>query len=135
MQHQVSNRDCKGEGLPSQDNTKSHARIVDKSLLDRLKEGKAPLDKISVQVLGLNARGYNALKNAKVNTIQQLIDRGCPFLSVAFVIHLMSFPFPLSTPADTGAIPPAHIPVCTFTSFGDAGFDTTITTFGNSYRE
>lgn len=75
MQHQVSNRDCKGEGLPSQDSTKSHARIVDKSLLARLAEGKAPLDKISVQVLGLSARGYNALKNAKVNTIQQLIDR------------------------------------------------------------
>jgi len=74
MQYQVSNHSSKGDGLPSQGNTESHAGIVDKSLLARLEEVKAPLDSISVQVLGLSARGYNALKHANVDTIQQLID-------------------------------------------------------------
>jgi len=48
--------------------------IVDESLLSRIEEERAPLDRISVQVLGLSARGYNALKNARINTIQKLID-------------------------------------------------------------
>jgi len=55
---------------------KSYSGIAHKLLLEKLKNEKPPIDKIGVQVLGLSARGYNALKNANINTIQKLID--CP---------------------------------------------------------
>jgi DNA-directed RNA polymerase delta subunit len=75
MRYQASNHSRKGENLPSQGNMRAHVGIVDESLLTILNEGETPLDRISVQVLGLSARGCNALKNANVNTIQQLIER------------------------------------------------------------
>jgi len=54
---------------------KSLVGMVEASLLARLEDEKAPLDRISVQVLGLSARGYNALKNSTIDTIQRLINR------------------------------------------------------------
>jgi RNA polymerase sigma factor (sigma-70 family) len=76
MQHKTSNHSSKGNRFPSQNNVKLHTGLVDESLQAKLKEAKAPLDRCSVKVLGLSVRGYNALKNANVKTIQQLIN--CP---------------------------------------------------------
>ncbi len=74
MRSVVSNPSSKGEGSLSQDTTKSHVGMVEASLLARLEEGKAPLDRISIYLLGLNARGYNALQGVGINTVQQLIE-------------------------------------------------------------
>ncbi len=75
MYSQVSNHSSEGEGSPLHDTMKSLVGMVEASLLARLEDEEAPLDRISVRVLGLSARGYNALKNANINTIQQLINR------------------------------------------------------------
>ena len=61
--------------------TKLSVRL-EASLLAMLEDERVPLDRISVQVLGLSARGYHALKNANINTIQQLICVESDLLSI-----------------------------------------------------
>ncbi len=74
MYSQVSNHSSEDEGSSSHDTIKPLVGMVEAPLLARLEDENAPLDRISVQVLKLSARGYNALKNAAINTIQQLVD-------------------------------------------------------------
>jgi len=74
MHARVSNHNTEDNNSSSYDTTKSLGGIVEAPLLARLRDEEAPLDKISVLVLGLSARGYNALRRANIHTIQQLIN-------------------------------------------------------------
>ena len=74
MRYQVSNHQ-NGESPQSQDSTNYQVGLVDDSLLARLEEAKAPLDRISIQVLGLSTRVYRGLKSAYIDSIHQLVNR------------------------------------------------------------
>lgn len=75
MQYQVSKRGSRGEIPQSQSNTNYQRGLVDKSLVARLEKEKAPLDRISIQVLGLSTRVHRGLKSAYIDSIHQLINR------------------------------------------------------------
>jgi len=52
----------------------SRTKLVEASLLARLENEEAPLDRIGVEVLGLNERALKRLRKANIGTIQQLVN-------------------------------------------------------------
>jgi len=74
MYSQVSNHSSESENSPSHGTMKSLVGMVEAALLAQIEAQRAPLDRISVQVLGLSSRANNALERGNIDTIQRLIN-------------------------------------------------------------